>query len=213
MSPGCFHASRTFRFSSREHGAPIGPFRYCLRLKTWMMLAPYFSSRRVVISLPNHWAQSSANRRLSSCSSLRKALIIWTSCVPLYLAIASFVATAEAAPQENWQTILPPCSVAAAVAPATVPGWTRCVAWAVLSGRASPGDFRPRGCLPWACPASRLCCLGSAEADVVVAVVGPVVVEIERAGIGLGVPVAAPDEGIARPSRKSPSLLMAVPLR
>lgn len=52
--------------------------------------------------------------------------------------------------------------------------------------------------------------LGSAEADVVVAVVGPVVVEIEHAGIRLRVPVAASDERIAGPSREHPLSIMAV---
>ena len=53
---------------------------------------------------------------------------------------------------------------------------------------------------------------GSAEADIVVAVVGPIVVEIEHAGVALVVPVAAPDERIAGNSRPLPSLIMMPPL-
>lgn len=87
------------------HGAPVRPFMYRSRRKTSSTLAPYFSSRRTVIGWPNHASQSWANRRLSSCSLARKAFTIWTSWVALYSAKTSLVATAEAAPQLNWQTI------------------------------------------------------------------------------------------------------------
>jgi len=88
-----------------------------------------------------------------------------------------------------------PLSAAAPAGPAAVFGLaTMSRAFAQLRA----GDFRPR-----IDPSSAQCCppghviFGSAKADVVVVVVGPIVVEIEDARVVLGVPVAASDERIA----------------
>jgi hypothetical protein len=58
-----------------------------------------------VIGTPNHASQSFANLSLSGCSSRTMHLATTSGSFPALSLIASFVATADAAPQENQQTM------------------------------------------------------------------------------------------------------------
>src|SRR6201988_47585 len=101
-SPGCSNVRNSPRLIRWVQAAPLGPLMYPTVSNTLIALAPYLVSRKLVIAWPNQRSQSAAKRWLSSCSSSIKAFTITTR-LP-YWASASFVATAEAAPHENWHT-------------------------------------------------------------------------------------------------------------
>jgi len=100
-----------------------------------------------------------------------------------------------------------PCPTTAPVGSAAVLGLALRLAFAGSCGM--PSTKKEPSEAAWA--SSRCCVLGYAEADIVVAVGRIVVVDAEHPGIVVGVPVAAPDEGIARLLRVHPVSLMELP--
>src|SRR5690606_8601054 len=68
-------------------------------------------------------------------------------------------------------------------------------------GALAPGELRPRIGSPGASSPSKRRNIGSAEPDVVVLVVGPVVVDVEEAGVLVRVEAAPAYERVAGPER------------